>query len=115
MLWIRSILGVIMLGGSAFAAGPQTLPAPLSSAIARLVDPGKQTSPADPSPILGTPRTLILQGPVTAQVRADLQCSIPLAELKVADKPKFFIRQMPLPKNSPDAMPVFRAPVCPAK
>jgi hypothetical protein len=42
-------------------------------------------------------------------------CSIPLLKYKVPDNPKFFIRELAVPKNAPDAMPILKAPVCGAQ
>jgi len=79
-----------------------TLPAPMASAIQRLNKPGALQN--------------FMQRTVAhALIPTQKQCSIPLAEYKIPDNPKFLIRQMPVPKNAPDSMPIIRAAVCPSE
>jgi hypothetical protein len=85
----------------------------MSSAIDRLVAPGKQSAAMKKSFHFEIQGPSILQLP-PAEARFGLsQCSIALAESRVPDRPKFFIKTAPLPKDSPDGMPVLTAPVCP--
>ena len=109
----RYLMCAALVGTVAFAAERSTLPAPMSSAIERLVRPGKHNALPETNPFTKDPNTRILDLS-RAQARLGLQtCSIPLAQVKVPDKPKFFIQQMPVPKHASDAMPVLKAPVCP--
>ena len=118
MLLIRFLLCAGMIRGAAFAGSqqfpegdssiqfvqpkaPSTLPAPMASAIQRLAKPGAMQRLTQ---IRNAQAALFLQKP----------CSIPLSEYKIPDNTKFAIRQLPLPKNAPDSMPVMTAPVCAA-
>jgi hypothetical protein len=132
MILMRVLLCTAITCGTTFAAGPQlpggggsvqtlppkatpnTLPPAMASAIDRLVKPGALKPPIMPEPehkwfvLAPAPNAIVAQGPTIKQ-----QCSIPLAESKVpANSPKFLIRQAPVGKKSPDAMPVLRAAVC---
>ena len=104
---------LLLVTAAAGAAEQNALPAPMSSAIDRLMNPERQ-KPTDKADFLAkTPEVRILQLP-PGPVRLGLEpCSIPLAEASVSDQPKFFIQALPAPKESPDGMPVLRAPVCP--
>ena len=109
----RSLLSLSLVCGACFAADQRqdNLPTAMSSAIDRVVN--NEADLPKPHFLPSDPKLKILQFPPAA-VRFGLnQCSIPLAEAKVRDKSKFFIRQLPVPKDSPDSMPVLKAPVCP--
>ncbi len=129
MILLRSLLCAAIAGGIAFAAGqhsstadpatqlfqpaatPSTLPPAMASAIDRLAKPGV-SNPPPPGPVrqwfsLPAPGIKVAQAPNAVQA-----CSIPLAESTVPISPKFFIRDAPQPKNSKDAMPIIKAPVC---
>ncbi len=113
MILARTLLCAMLASGIAAAADPPQLPTAMSSAIARLVNPRQQSAPAKPYFLSDATKVPIVELP-SGQVRLGFQpCSIPLADSKVPDNPKFFIRQAPLPKDSPDGMPVLQAPVCP--
>ena len=113
MILARTLLCAMIASGIAAAADPPQLPAAMSSAIARLVNPGQQSAPAKPYFLSDATKVPIVELP-SVQVQMGLQaCSIPLANAKVPDNRKFFIRQTQLPKDSPDGMPVLQAPVCP--
>lgn len=80
-----------------------SLPAPLSSAIKKMVT-GKW--PEQQFMIrLDAPAPVIM---------AARQCSIPLKEYKAPGDVQFFIQHMPVPKDAAEAarMPVMHAPVC---
>lgn len=106
------VLCALFAIGVASAAEQATLPPPMSSAIGRLANPMRQNEWAKPNPLLPEQPRIILVPGNHASLRA-ASCSIPLAEMKIPDKPKFLMRELPTPKNSPDNMPVLKAPVCP--
>ena len=80
----------------------------MASAIQRLAKPGTLQQSVQRT-IARVPSAAISNFP------KQKQCSIPLAEYKIPDNPKFLIRQMPVPKDSPDSMPIVRATVCPSE
>jgi hypothetical protein len=131
MILIRSLLIAALAYGMSFASGQQNttsnfslqaaqsrtspiLPPAMASAVDRLAE----ADALNPLPALGPnaqwfvmgqgPNIVIGQAPQTIA-----QCSIPLAQTKIPDKPTFFMRTAPAPKDSADAMPVLKAPVCP--
>jgi hypothetical protein len=131
MILFRPLLMAALACGVAFASEPQNarsesslqtvqlnvpsiLPPAMASALDRFAEPGalNPLPPLGPNPqwfVIGKGANVaIAQAPQSVQ-----QCSIPLVQMKIPDKPKFFIGTAPVPKDSPDAMPVLRAPVCP--
>jgi len=93
------------------AAAEQALPAPLSSAIKRMVTgDGLAQNSAKPPDL--TPQALTLANvdkPAT-------QCSIPLKEYRIPADKRFLIREVPVPGGPTpiDGMKILRAPVCDA-
>jgi hypothetical protein len=86
------------------------LPPPLSLAIKRLANPA-EIDKMNPNPFLEQgDKPLVLVAPEVGTRFGAGQCSIPLAEPKLSDKPKFLIQREP-GKNK-DGMPVLRARVC---
>lgn len=93
------------------AAAEQALPAPLSSAIKRMVT-GDGLAQNSPKPLISTPQLLVL-GSVD---KPATQCSIPLKEYRVPADKQFLIREVPVPSGPTpiDGMKIFRARVCEA-
>jgi hypothetical protein len=89
-----------------------SLPAPMSSALDRLAHVDRRDDKGMRNLwVRGQqPPFLVLPGPVPKLSLG--QCSIPLKEAQVPEK-KFFIRQMPVSKDSPDSMPILKGNVCP--
>ena len=105
---VRFIVCAVITCGFASAA-EQALPAPLSSAIKRMVTgDGLAQNSAKPPDL--TPQVLILG----AVEKPPTQCSIPLKEYRVPADKQFLIREMPVPSGPTpiDGMKVLRAPVC---
>lgn len=93
------------------AAAEQELPAPLSSAIKRMVTGDGLTQKSAKPPDL-TPQVLTLASVDKPQT----QCSIPLKEYRVPSDKRFSIREVPAPSGPTpiDGMKILRAPVCEA-
>jgi hypothetical protein len=111
---MRSLLSFSLMCGACYPAEQKqdNLPTAMSSAIDRVVKGNRADSPT-PFFMAKEPKLRILELPAT-EVKFGLnQCSIPLTQAKVPDKEKFFIEKGTVPKNSPDSMPVLKAPVCP--
>ena len=112
MRLVRCFLCAVMAAGTAVSAEEQTLPPPVTSAINRLVSAGtEQQLPKDKS-LSEVPGIRMLRISPTSKGIGSESCSVPLTQPKMAEKPKFLMRELPLPKESPDAMPVLKAPVC---
>jgi hypothetical protein len=95
----------------AAAAEQSALPTPMNSAIDRLVNQAKEEV-ARQNPQLKAPKLRVLRlRPAEIRLSGEA-CSIPLAEPPPKSHPKFFIGEVPVPKESPDGMPVLKAPVC---
>jgi hypothetical protein len=107
---VRLIVSAAMVCGFA-AAAEQQLPAPLSSAIKRMVT-GEGLEQDSTKPLINTPQVLILR----SVEKPATQCSIPLKEYRVPADKQFSIREMPVPSGPTpiDGMKILRAPVCEA-
>jgi hypothetical protein len=106
----RLLFGVALAGGATIAAGQSSLPAPMTSAIGRLVNPASPTAKKDSQRNLPELR-LLQMGPALA-LSGSQPCSIPLEDAKIPDHKKFFIRTLTMPKESLDGMPVVTGSVC---